>query len=124
MRNLVENAVRHAAGRVDVTLTSDATSAVLTVDDDGPGIPPSEREEVFRRFVRLDDARDRAQGGVGLGLAIVAEIVRVHHGEVEATESPYGGARLTVRLPLADDDQPAKPPREGLRAAAPATARP
>ena len=123
MRNLVENAVRHAAGRVDVTLTSDATSAVLTVDDDGPGIPPAERAEVFRRFVRLDDSRDRAQGGVGLGLAIVSEIVRVHRGEVEAAESPYGGARLIVRLPLAGDEEPAEPRRGGLRGA-PATARP
>ena len=110
MRNLVENAVRHAAARVDVSLTTDGRNAVLTVDDDGPGIPPAEREEVFQRFVRLDHSRDRAQGGVGLGLAIVAEIVRVHAGAVEATESPYGGARLTVHLPLADDAQQQAPP--------------
>ncbi len=124
MRNLVENAVRHAAGRVDVGLTSDAHDAVLTVDDDGPGIPPSERAEVFQRFVRLDDSRTRARGGVGLGLAIVAEIVRVHAGTVEITESPYGGARLTVRLPLADDEQQADPPpAPGLRTPSPASSR-
>ena len=101
-RNLLENAVRHARSTVDVTLTSDAGSAVLMVDDDGPGIPQSDRADVFRRFVRLDDSRERARGGVGLGLAIVAEIVRIHSGAVEVTESPAHGARLCVRLPLAD----------------------
>ena len=105
LRNLVENAVRHAVSTVDVSLSSDGDDAVLTVDDDGPGIPESERAEVFQRFVRLDDSRDRKQGGVGLGLAIVAEIVRVHSGTVDVSESPSGGARLTVRLPLADCEQ-------------------
>ena len=102
LRNLVENAVRHARAAVDVSLTSVGTIAVVTVDDDGPGIPPWAREDVFRRFVRVDGARDRTQGGVGLGLAIVAEIVRVHSGSVEIDDSPTGGARLCVRLPLAD----------------------
>lgn len=101
LRNLLENAVRHARTAVDVSLTSDADSAVLTVDDDGPGIPPSVRSEVFRRFVRLDDSRGRAEGGAGLGLAIVAEILRIHSGTVEVSESPTNGARLSVRLPLA-----------------------
>ena len=108
VRNLVENAVRHAAGAVDLSLTSDGSTAVVTVDDDGPGIAPADRAEVFHRFVRLDDSRDRSRGGVGLGLAIVAEIVRIHSGSVEVTESPAGGARFTVRLPAgrrrAEDD--------------------
>ena len=69
------------------------------MDDDGPGIAPADRAEVFHRFVRLDDSRDRSRGGVGLGLAIVAEIVRIHSGSVEVAESPAGGARFTVRLP-------------------------
>ena len=98
VRNLVENAVRHAAGAVDLSLTSDGSTAVVTVDDDGPGIAPEDRAEVFHRFVRLDDSRDRSRGGVGLGLAIVAEIVRMHSGSVEVTESPAGGARFTVRF--------------------------
>lgn len=122
MRNLVENAVRHATGRVDVSLTSEGHDAVLNVDDDGPGIPASERAEVFQRFVRLDDSRARARGGVGLGLAIVAEIVRVHSGTVEITESPYGGARLTVRLPLADDDEPQVDPSEAAPLRSPTSA--
>ncbi len=99
VRNLVENAVRHAMSGVDLWLTSDGTTAVVTVDDDGPGIAPADRAEVFHRFVRLDDSRDRSRGGVGLGLAIVAEIVRIHSGSVEVAESPAGGARFTVRLP-------------------------
>jgi signal transduction histidine kinase len=103
LRNLVENAVRHAVRAVDVSLSSEGSHAVLTVDDDGPGIPESERAEVFQRFVRLDDSRDRKRGGVGLGLAIVAEIVRVHSGRVDVSDSPSGGARLTVRLPMASE---------------------
>lgn len=99
VRNLVENAARHATSQVDVSLIADAANAVITVDDDGPGIPAEARREVFERFVRLDDARGRDQGGVGLGLAIVDEIVKLHSGSVQATESPAAGARLRVRLP-------------------------
>jgi signal transduction histidine kinase len=98
--NLVENAVAHARSRVDLALRQDDGLAVLTVDDDGPGIPPERREDVFQRFVRLDSARSRRRGGVGLGLAIVADLVRTHGGEVEVGASPYGGARFVVRLPV------------------------
>lgn len=95
LRNLVDNAARHARGRVGLSLTS---RGVIVVDDDGPGIPQSERERVFERFVRLDDARARDAGGSGLGLAIVREIVGAHGGTVVASESPLGGARFTVTL--------------------------
>jgi signal transduction histidine kinase len=98
--NLVENAVAHARSRVDVALEQDDGRAVLTVDDDGPGIPAERREDVFQRFVRLDSARSRRRGGMGLGLAIVADLVRTHGGEVEVDSSPYGGARFVVRLPV------------------------
>lgn len=101
VRNLVENAVRHARAEVDVSLTASPASAVITVDDDGPGIPPDARSEVFERFVRLDDSRARDQGGVGLGLAIVDEIVRLHDGTVEISKSPRAGARFRVLLPAA-----------------------
>jgi signal transduction histidine kinase len=74
--------------------------AVLTVDDDGPGVPESRREEIFGRFVRLEDARDRDRGGVGLGLAIVAEIVDAHGGRISVSDSPSGGARFEVELPI------------------------
>ena len=95
VRNLVDNAVRHARGRVSLSLTS---PGVIVVDDDGPGIPQPDRERIFERFVRLDDARARDAGGSGLGLAIVREIVGAHGGTVVASESPLGGARFTVTL--------------------------
>lgn len=63
-----------------------------------PGIPPGERERVFEQFARLDHSRDRASGGSGLGLAIVSEIIGAHHGTVTVTDSPLGGAHLTVTL--------------------------
>ncbi|GAA3337401.1 HAMP domain-containing sensor histidine kinase [Curtobacterium pusillum] len=100
VRNLVDNAVRHAETRVVVALADDGGRAVLTVDDDGPGVPPGERDRVFERFVRLDEARSRDAGGAGLGLAIVRDAVRAHGGEVAVTESPLGGARFVVRLAL------------------------
>ena len=102
--NLLDNAARHARGTVQVTLREDVKTGhvVLRVDDDGPGIPPSDRSRVFDRFVRLDEARGRDHGGSGLGLAIVAEVARVHGATVDVAESPAGGARLEVRLPLSD----------------------
>jgi len=96
VRNLVDNAARHARSRVRLTL---AGNGVLTVEDDGAGIPESERERVFGRFVRLDEARGRDAGGSGLGLAIVREIVTAHGGTVSVSEGSLGGARFTVTLP-------------------------
>ena len=101
-RNLADNAARHASSRIAVGVTRDGADAVLTVDDDGSGIPASERERVFERFVRLDEGRARDAGGSGLGLAIVAGVVRASRGTVTVAESPLGGARFTVRLPAAD----------------------
>ena len=99
VRNLGENAARHAASRVDIALADLGDDVVLTVDDDGPGIPESERERVLQRFVRLDEARSRDDGGSGLGLAIVDEVVRAHGGSMSITQSPLGGARIQVTLP-------------------------
>ncbi|MFJ6677894.1 sensor histidine kinase [Microbacterium sp. NPDC091382] len=101
-RNLADNAARHAASRIAVGVARDGSEAVLTVDDDGTGVPASERERVFERFVRLDEGRARDAGGSGLGLAIVAGVVRASGGTVAVGESPLGGARFTVRLPAAD----------------------
>jgi signal transduction histidine kinase len=103
VRNLVDNAVRHAEQTVVVGLGTADGSAVLTVDDDGHGIPEADRSRVFERFVRLDEGRARDAGGSGLGLAIVDAVVRGHGGSVVVSAAPGGGARFTVRLPLLRD---------------------
>ncbi|WP_203828243.1 sensor histidine kinase [Actinoplanes palleronii] len=101
VRNLTDNAARHARStvRIAVRSTEDGGAVELVVEDDGDGIPAGQRERVFERFVRLDEARDRDAGGSGLGLAIVREIVTGHQGTVTITESALGGACFTVRLP-------------------------
>jgi signal transduction histidine kinase len=99
VRNLGDNAARHASGRVAFSLAQLDAQVTLRVDDDGPGIPVDERERVFERFERLDDARDRGSGGSGLGLAIVRSVVRAHGGEITLQESPLGGLRAEIRLP-------------------------
>ncbi|MBF4616256.1 HAMP domain-containing histidine kinase [Curtobacterium sp. VKM Ac-1376] len=100
VRNLVDNAIRHASSRVAVALAEQDGSAVLTVDDDGSGVPEAQRERVFERFVRLDEARSRDAGGAGLGLAIARDAVRAHGGDTSVTTSPLGGARFVVRIAL------------------------
>ncbi|MFF2113561.1 sensor histidine kinase [Rhodococcus koreensis] len=102
LRNLGDNAARHAQSRIDFALTDRGGDVLLTVDDDGPGIPEPERGRVLERFVRLDTARSRDVGGSGLGLAIVDEIVRAHGGSVSISESPLGGVRVAVILPAGD----------------------
>ena len=102
LRNLGENAARHASGRIDIALGDRGGDVVLTVDDDGPGIPESERDRVLGRFVRLDAARSRDEGGSGLGLSIVGEVAHAHGGSISIAQSPLGGARIQVTLP-ADD---------------------
>ncbi len=99
VRNLMDNAARHATGSVTVELESDRGCATLVVSDDGPGIPAEQREQVFERFTRLDDARGRDTGGVGLGLAIVADVAVAHGGSVEAQDN-RPGARLVFRVRL------------------------
>jgi signal transduction histidine kinase len=100
LRNLLENAALHAVSRIDVAVASGGGDAVVSVADDGPGIPAADRERVFDRFVRLDPDRSRSGGGAGLGLAIVREIVAAHHGSVTADDRPGGGTRMTIQLPL------------------------
>jgi signal transduction histidine kinase len=81
-----------------------AGHAVITIADDGPGIPVQDRSRVFERFVRLDPTRTRSSGGSGLGLSIVEQIVRSHHGTVEVGDAAHGGAVFTLKLPLAQQD--------------------
>ncbi|CAN5421602.1 ATP-binding protein [soil metagenome] len=98
IRNLSDNAARHAHGIVEFSLRDGDGSVLLTVDDDGRGVAPSERERVCERFVRLEEGRDRDSGGTGLGLAIVAEVASAHEATVAVADSPMGGARFQVRF--------------------------
>ena len=99
--NLVDNASRIVGpgGHVRVELRSESNRAVLSVLDDGPGIPEADLPRLFDRFYRADSSRTRSLGGAGLGLAIVRAIVTAHGGRIEAANMPEGGARMTVTLP-------------------------
>ncbi len=99
LANLVSNAARHAPS-ISITGHRDHRWLTVTVDDDGPGIPPALREEVFKPFLRLDDARNQDEGGTGLGLAIARDIARLHGGDILLSDSPLGGLRATVRVPV------------------------
>jgi signal transduction histidine kinase len=101
LRNLLDNAVQHAKSTIEIVVERRSDEAVLTVADDGPGIPAEDRARAFDRFVRLDSARSRDGGGSGLGLAIVAEIVSAHGGTVGIDDRPGGGTRVTVVLAVA-----------------------
>ena len=97
--NLVDNA-RAAAETVAVTAAHSGDSIEITIDDDGGGIPETEREAVFKPFYRLDQARNPDAGGVGLGLTIARDVMRSHGGDVTLTRAPLGGLRAQVRLPV------------------------
>jgi two-component system, OmpR family, osmolarity sensor histidine kinase EnvZ len=99
LANLVSNAARHADA-IEISGHRDHRWLTVTVDDDGPGIPMKMREEVFKPFLRLDDSRNQDQGGTGLGLAITRDIARSHGGDVTLGDSPLGGLRATVRIPV------------------------
>ncbi|MFD0904753.1 sensor histidine kinase [Actinomadura sediminis] len=97
--NLLDNAQRHADRTVRLTAAREGRDVVLRVADDGPGVPVDDRERVFERFVRLDDARSRDEGGAGLGLAIARDLVTAHGGTLTVRDAPEGGALFEVRLP-------------------------
>ncbi|MGE3148549.1 MAG: ATP-binding protein [Pseudorhodoplanes sp.] len=99
LANLVSNAARFAPS-IAITGHRDHRWLTVTVDDDGPGIPPDMRDEVFKPFLRLDDARNQDEGGTGLGLAIARDIARSHGGDIVLGDSPLGGLRATVRVPV------------------------
>ncbi len=99
LANLVSNAARHAHTIV-IGGHRDHRWLTVTVDDDGPGIPANLREEVFKPFLRLDDARNQDEGGTGLGLAIARDIARSHGGDITLGDSPLGGLRATVKVPV------------------------
>lgn len=99
LANLIDNALKHGS-KVAVSLTQDERLVEITVEDNGPGIPQPRREEAFRPFHRLDEGRNLQSGGSGLGLAIARDIARAHGGDIVLSESPLGGLKATVRLPV------------------------
>ena len=100
VRNLADNAVRHSRGRVAIGVTPSDGYVFVTIEDDGTGVPAEERERIFERFVRLDEARSRDAGGSGLGLAIARGIAASGHGTLTVDDSRWGGARFVLTLPL------------------------
>lgn len=123
LSNLLDNAHHHATSTVDIHLGREADHAVLTITDDGPGIPASDRERVFHKFTRLDTARSRHTGGTGLGLAIARDIAHSHHGTLTIHDSPQG-ACFVLRLPSIEqtphpasrsDSQQSQPPTASRR---------
>ncbi len=101
LANLLDNAQRHARSAVTVSVRRDGDRAVVGVADDGDGVPEDDRERIFERFVRLDAARSRDDGGAGLGLAIARDVAVRHGGTLTAGQGPAGGALFELRLPLA-----------------------
>lgn len=102
IRNLLANAERHAASRIRVMLTEEGDEAVLTVADDGPGIPPEHAEVIFERFTRLDESRNADSGGTGLGLPIAREIAKLHRGSLDLVAGDGLGATFRMTIPLTD----------------------
>ncbi|MDX7991985.1 envelope stress sensor histidine kinase CpxA [Xenorhabdus littoralis] len=100
LENIVRNALRYSSSHIAVAFKADNQGVTITVDDDGPGVSPEDREHIFRPFYRTDEARDRESGGTGLGLAIVETAVSQHRGWVKAEDSSLGGLRLVIWLPL------------------------
>ncbi|MFB8114615.1 sensor histidine kinase [Streptomyces sp. NPDC055962] len=97
--NLLDNAQRHAGRSVGVSVRAERGDVLVEVSDDGAGVPEAQRERIFERFVRLDDARGRDEGGAGLGLAIARDVAARHGGTLTVGTAPDGGARFTLRLP-------------------------
>ena len=100
VKNLLRNAHRHASLQIQLSYTQTDELASIVVEDDGSGVPEQDRERIFAPFARLDAARDRESGGVGLGLAIVSQIARWHSGKVWVEDGEMGGARFVIQWPV------------------------
>jgi len=109
LRNVLDNADRHAVSRISIQLRNTHGGALITIDNDGPPVPVDDRERIFERFVRLDQSRSRESGGSGLGLAIAAGIMAAHHGWIRTGETPEGGCRF--ELGFIPETTPEGPPK-------------
>jgi two-component system osmolarity sensor histidine kinase EnvZ len=98
LSNVIGNAFRYAR-TVEINADHRGGSLLVTIDDDGPGIPPEKREEVFKPFLRLDEARNLDASGTGLGLSIARDIARSHGGDISLEDGPLGGLRAVIRVP-------------------------
>lgn len=106
LSNLLVNATRYAESEVRCTIVEERSNYVLSVEDDGAGIPDSAKETIFKAFTRIDDSRNRETGGYGLGLAVVARVAELHGGTAAVDASPtMGGARISMSWPRATYDQ-------------------
>ena len=99
LTNIISNAFDYGK-TVAVSLESNNNKLEIAVDDDGPGIPADKREDVFKAFYRIEGSRNKETGGVGLGLAIAKDIITSHGGKIELLDSPIGGLRVLVSIPL------------------------
>ena len=99
LTNLIGNAQRHA-GAIWIAAARRGDGVEITIDDDGPGIPPDMREDVFRPFFRLESSRNPETGGIGLGLTIARDVARGHGGDLTLHDSPHGGLRARLWLPV------------------------
>ena len=99
LNNIIANACRYGK-KVEVAFETTDKKSIITVDDNGPGIPKDKRDEVFRAFYRLEDSRNKETGGVGLGLAITKNIIVAHGGKITLSDSDLGGLRVKIELPL------------------------
>lgn len=111
VQNLLGNALRHAHSRVVVQLREAPGGVRIAVEDDGPGVPESQRERIFEPFSRLDETRSKSSGGYGLGLAIVRRIAERHGGRIACGAAALGGARFELELPWAASSMPPSPAR-------------
>lgn len=113
LRNLIENAIKFGAdgGVVNVRVWTSRESAVVTVEDDGPGVPDAVMDRIFDRYFRVEGSRTRRAGGSGLGLAIVREIARAHGGDIAVRPRAPRGSSFELSLPRAETRRPGKEPR-------------
>ena len=97
--NLIDNALSYGK-KAEIILKKTLTSAIIIIDDDGPGIPEKEMENVFKPFYRIDESRSQNKSGVGLGLAIANDIILSHGGSINLSKSPFSGLRVKITLPF------------------------